>query len=155
MRFGRRVAIDVGTVRVGIAASDVHSILASGLVTIKRGADIETVVAEIVLEISEIAPIEIYVGLPVSLSGNNTASTQDALAVARALQAKVDVDVRMLDERMTTMTAASALRSSNRDSKSGRAVIDQIAASVILEQALAFEKSQGISPGQLVSDFNG
>lgn len=154
MRFGRRVAIDVGTARVGIAVSDVHSILASGLVTIKRGGDVSSVVTEIVSSITDVDPIEIYVGLPISLSGNHTASTQDALAVARKLQEHLNVEVRMLDERMTTVTASSALRSSNRDSKSGRSVIDQIAATVILEQALALEKSQGISPGQLVSDFN-
>jgi len=154
VRFGRRVAIDVGTARVGIAVSDVHSILASGLVTIKRGGDISSVVSEIVSSIADVDPIEIYVGLPISLSGNHTTSTQDALAVARELREHLDVDVRMIDERMTTVTAASALRSSNRDSKSGRSVIDQIAATVILEQALALEKSQGISPGRLVSDFN-
>jgi putative Holliday junction resolvase len=148
------VAIDVGTARIGVAVSDFHAILASGLVTIKRTTDPETTIDQLTAAIAETEPIEIYVGLPIALSGNETASTKDALELARLLSKRMNVPVRMIDERMTTVTAASALRSSNRDSKSGRAVIDQIAATVILEQALSIERNQAGSPGQSVSDFD-
>jgi putative Holliday junction resolvase len=148
------VAIDVGTARIGVAVSDFHAILASGLVTIKRTTDPEATIDLITAAIAETEPIEIYVGLPIALSGSETASTKDALELARLLSKRMNVPVRMIDERMTTVTAASALRSSNRDSKSGRAVIDQIAATVILEQALSIERNQAGSPGVSVSDFD-
>jgi len=154
VRSGRRVAIDVGTARIGVAVSDFHAILASGLVTIKRTTDPEATIDLITAAIAETEPIEIYVGLPIALSGSETASTKDALELARLLSKRMNVPVRMIDERMTTVTAASALRSSNRDSKSGRAVIDQIAATVILEQALSIERNQAGSPGVSVSDFD-
>lgn len=147
MRSGRRVAVDVGKARIGIAASDFHGILASGLATISRKADLSETINEILEAILEVEPIEIYVGLPLNLQGQHTESTADAIMVARALAAATVCPVRFIDERMTTNTAANALRLSGRDSKSGRAVIDQIAATVILEQALAVEKSSAATPG--------
>lgn len=140
MQAGRRVALDVGTVRVGLAASDFHSILASGLATVTRRETVEETAGAILAEIAEIEPVVIYVGLPIALSGRETASTEDAKQVAKALQSKTNIPVRMIDERLTTVTAASALRSSNKSSKVGRQIIDQIAATVILEQAMASEK---------------
>lgn len=140
MQVGRRVALDVGTVRVGLAASDFHSILASGLATVARLETVEETADAILAEITEVEPVIIYVGLPIALSGRETASTEDAKQVAQALQSKTSIPVRMIDERLTTVSAASALRSSNKSSKAGRQIIDQIAATVILEQAMASEK---------------
>lgn len=154
MRSGRRLAIDVGKVRIGIAVSDFHSILASGLETVPRGAELEPSIKRIVELINEIEPIEIYVGLPVSMSGNHSASTTDAIAFAKELNELVSTEVRLIDERMTTVTAANALRMSGRDSKSGRQIIDQIAATVILEQAMEQEKSTGTRPGKAMSEVN-
>lgn len=140
MQAGRRVALDVGTVRVGVAASDFHSILASGLATVARRETVEETADAILAEVTEVEPVIIYVGLPIALSGRETASTEDAKQVAQALQSKTNIPVRMIDERLTTVSAASALRSSNKSSKAGRQIIDQIAATVILEQAMASEK---------------
>lgn len=153
MRSGRRVAIDVGTVRVGVAASDFHAILASGLVTINRVDSLEATCTKIVEAISEVEPIEIYVGLPIALSGRETTSTIDAIGLAKQLAAMTDIPVRMIDERMTTVSAANALRSSDRSSKSGRKVIDQIAATMILEHALSYEKNTGEQPGESLENF--
>lgn len=140
MQAGRRVALDVGTVRVGVAASDFHSILASGLATVARRETVEETADAILAEVTEVEPVIIYVGLPIALSGRETASTEDAKQVAQALQSRTIIPVRMIDERLTTVSAASALRSSNKSSKAGRQIIDQIAATVILEQAMASEK---------------
>lgn len=140
MQAGRRVALDVGTVRVGVAASDFHSILASGLATVARRETVQETADAILAEVTEVEPVVIYVGLPIALSGRETASTEDAKQVAQALQSKTSIPVRMIDERLTTVSAASALRSSNKSSKAGRQIIDQIAATVILEQAMASEK---------------
>lgn len=152
MRSGRRAAIDVGKARIGIAASDLHGILASGLATISRSDDLAQAVQLVANSLSEVDPIEIYVGLPLSLRGEFTESTNDALNFAAELAKLVTSPIRFIDERMTTNTAANALKLSGRDSKSGRAVIDQIAATVILEQALSIEKSTGAIPGQAIED---
>ena len=154
MRTGRRLAIDVGKVRIGVAASDLHSILASGLETVPRGADLEPSLLRIAELVREIAPIEVYVGLPISMSGKPSSSTDDALDFARQLSTLVQVDVRLIDERMTTVTAAGALKTSGRDSKSGRKIIDQIAATIILEQAMEQEKRTGQKPGTAMGDVD-
>lgn len=154
MRLGRRLAIDVGKVRIGVAVSDLHAILASGYSTIQRSQDIETTLKSILEIVNEIQPIEIYVGLPVSLSGDSTASTRDAIDFARNLENAVAIPVRFIDERMTTVTATNTLRLSGRDSKSGRKVIDQIAATVILEQALEIEKNSGAQPGLALGEID-
>ena len=154
MRSGRRAAIDVGKARVGIAASDLHGILASGLATVARVDDLAQTINQVVASLSEIDPIEIYVGLPLNLCGEFTESTHDAVEFARRLAQEVAAPVRFIDERMTTNTAANALKLAGRDSKSGRAVIDQIAATVILEQALSMEKSTGSVPGVSIEDLN-
>jgi putative Holliday junction resolvase len=154
VRSGRRLAIDVGKVRIGVAASDFHGILASGVETVARGADLEPSLRRIVELVSQVDPIEIYVGLPVSMSGNHSESTQDAIAFARELSGLVTVEVRFIDERLTTATAANALKMSGRDSKSGRQIIDQIAATVILEQAMEQEKNTARQPGKAIGEIN-
>jgi putative Holliday junction resolvase len=154
VRTGRRLAIDVGKVRIGVAASDFHSILASGVATVQRGDDLETAVSELVQLIVEIEPIEIYVGYPISLSGMGSSSASDAVVLASALSAKVGVPIRLIDERLTTVTAANALKASGRDSKSGRKFIDQIAATVILEQAMEMEKHSDSEPGIKIEEID-
>jgi putative Holliday junction resolvase len=154
VRSGRRLAIDVGKVRIGIAASDIHAILASGLETVTRGEDLEPSLKRILELVNEVEPIEIYVGLPVSMSGAHSASTEDAIDFARRLGSLVSTEVRFIDERLTTVTAANALKMSGRDSKSGRKIIDQIAATVILEQAIEQEKSTGKQPGKAIGEIN-
>lgn len=153
MIAGRRAAIDVGTVRLGLAVSDAHAILASGLATVIRKDEISESVKDVVEAFAETEPCVIYVGLPISLAGRETASTGDAIEFAKQLRAAATVPVRMVDERLSTVTAAGALRTSNRNSKDGRKIIDQIAATVILEQAMATEKSSGNWAGVSVDDI--
>jgi putative Holliday junction resolvase len=98
--------------------------------------------------------IEIYVGLPVSMSGQASASTQDAVSLAHDIEQAISLPVRMIDERLTTVSASAALRSSGKNSKDGRKVIDQIAATLILEQALAIEKNTGGIPGTLLAELD-
>lgn len=154
MRSGRRLAIDVGKVRIGIAISDFHGILASGLCNVARAEGLTQTCDAIIDAVKNEDLIEIYVGLPLSMSGGYTASTKDAISVAKTLAERVSVPVRMLDERLSTVAATSALRASGRDSKSGRKVIDQIAATVILEQALQIEKQTGQTVGIGLEDID-
>jgi putative Holliday junction resolvase len=154
VRSGRRLAVDVGKVRVGLAVSDFHGILASPLQNVARQPEnLDT--AKLIIEALQGEEIlEIYVGLPVSMNGNVTASTQDAISLAEALAGAQGSPVRMIDERLTTVSATAALRSSGKNSKDGRKVIDQIAATMILEQALSIEKNSDRSPGTLLAELN-
>ena len=124
MRRGIRIGVDVGTVRIGVARSDPHGVLASPLETVARGTgDLDRIV-ELVREHEA---IDVYVGRPTALSGRVTASTEDAIAFAGALAARLPGLVRLVDERLTTVAAHGQLRASGRDSRSGRAVVDQVA----------------------------
>ena len=133
---GRVMGVDVGTVRVGLAMSDPTGTLASPLETLARakdGADIDRL-AELVVE-HEVT--EVVVGEPRHLSGASGASARDADAYARALADRLpSVPVHMIDERLSTVSAASALRASGLDSRRQRPVIDQAAAVVILQTYL-------------------
>ena len=154
MRSGRRLAIDVGKVRIGVAASDQHSILASGFETVPREVDVKRSLNRILEIINEVKPIEIYIGLPISMKGQTTESTRDAIYFAKALADTCETPIRFIDERMSTISATSALKLSGRSSKSGRKVIDQIAATVILEQAMEIEKLTSSIPGIALGEID-
>ena len=151
MRSGVRVGIDVGTVRIGIARSDRDGLMATPVETVARTS--ENAVEQIVQIVHELEAMEIVVGLPLSLSGNATASTEDALFVAGEIAGAVDVPVRLVDERLTTVSAHSALRASGKKQKQTRSVIDQVAAVMILQHALDSERSSGNLPGKDISEF--
>jgi putative holliday junction resolvase len=134
---GRVLGVDVGTVRVGVAMSDPTGTLASPLETVNRakdGSDLDRLAALVV----EHEVTEVVVGEPRHLSGASGASAQDADAYARALVGRIgaDVPVHMIDERLSTVSAASSLRASGVDSRRQRPVIDQAAAVVILQSYL-------------------
>ena len=127
------LAVDVGTVRVGVAASDPHRILASPVETVPAPGHAR--VAELV---SERDAVLVVVGLPTSMSGRaDSASADMARSWAAAFEPLVaPVEVRLVDERLTTVTAAAALRAAGRSVRKGRAVVDQAAAVALLQAVL-------------------
>ncbi|MCC3312792.1 Holliday junction resolvase RuvX [Nocardia africana] len=135
---GRRIGIDVGTVRIGVAASDPDGILATPVETVptvkggKRGPATDLLrVAEIVREYEA---VEVIVGLPRTLRGASGSSAQLAARFARRLRAMIPgVPIRLSDERLTTVSAARALRDSGVRARGRRQVIDQAAAVSILQ----------------------
>ena len=133
---GRVLGIDVGTVRVGLALSDPTGTLASPLETLRRAknkSDLDRLAALVV----EHEVTEVVVGEPVHLSGASGASAEDAGNYAQELADRIpDVPVILIDERLSTVTAASHLREGGIDSRKQRGVIDQAAAVVILQQFL-------------------
>lgn len=151
MRRGVRLGLDIGTVRIGVAVSDVDGILAIPHSTVPRSAADYEDQLRVLCERLDV--VEVVVGLPLALSGSMTASTRDALAVARALRSQIDVDVRMIDERLTTVSAHSALRQVGKKQKQTRHIIDQVAAVLILQHALEIERAQGAVPGKLIGDI--
>jgi putative Holliday junction resolvase len=123
------LAVDVGTVRVGVAASDPHRVLASPVETVAAPGHAR--VAELVAERDAVL---VVVGLPTSLSGVAASASADmARAWAAALDALVDVPVELVDERLTTVSAQAAMRASGRSAKKSRSVIDQAAAVALLQ----------------------
>lgn len=149
-RRGRRLGVDVGRARIGLALCDPEGLLATPAETVPRAQG--DPVARIVEVAREHDVIEIVVGLPVNLRGDDTASTEDARRFAAALAAASAGAVRLVDERLSTVTAHSALRESGRSQRSSRKIVDQVAAVILLQQALDVEKSTGRPPGQTVAD---
>jgi putative holliday junction resolvase len=132
-RPGVVVAVDVGTVRVGVAASDPDRLLASPVETVAAPGHAR--VAELVAEREAVL---VVVGLPTSLSGRSQSASADmARDWAAALVPLVaPVEVRLVDERLTTVAAAAALRASGRSAKRSRSVVDQAAAVALLQGVL-------------------
>ncbi|MFK4836757.1 Holliday junction resolvase RuvX [Microbacterium sp. ZW T2_14] len=143
-RRGRRLGIDVGKARVGVATCDPDGLLATPVETVPRN---DASVARITALAEEYSAVELLVGLPMNLRGEDTASTQDARDFAAALAAASALPVRLVDERLSTVSAHAALRSSGRSQRSSRSIVDQVAAVVLLQQALDVEKSTGRPPG--------
>jgi len=155
MRKGRRLAIDVGSVRIGVASCDSDGILSSPLEPIQRvGTDLDTV-KTIASLASKLDVIEVVVGDPISLSGNPTKSTQDARLLALGIATEITVPVRLVDERLTSVSAQAKLRQSGKDSRGSKALIDSASAVEILEQALRIERSTGEAPGVLAVEVDG
>jgi putative Holliday junction resolvase len=126
------LAVDVGTVRVGVAASDPHRILASPVETVAAPGH-ERVAALV----REREAVLVVVGLPTSLSGRSESASADmARAWLAAFAPLVDVPVELVDERLTTVTATAALRASGRSAKKARSVVDQAAAVALLQGVL-------------------
>jgi putative Holliday junction resolvase len=138
MQRGRRIAFDYGDVRIGVAVSDPDSILSSPLTTLK--ATDKNLSSQISQIISEIEPVTIYVGRPALLSGSDGAATDKALEFASLLATITQVPVEMIDERMSTISAARNLREAGRSVKESKDAIDMAAAVAILEFAIDIEK---------------
>lgn len=147
---GARLGVDVGTVRIGLAASDPDGLIATPVETVKRatdGSDIRRIAAEVVDRSAAV----VYVGLPRHLSGAESASSQAIRSYADALATAVaPAAVHLIDERLTTVTAHQVLHTAGRSSKKHRAVVDQVAAVVILQSALDLERGSGRRAGRVV-----
>lgn len=151
MRQGVRLGIDAGKVRVGVAQSDPSGLLATPVETIERETpDLLSKLQSLVVERNV---IEIVVGLPLNLSGLHTPSTENAIELAHAIASTTDVPVRMIDERLTTVSAHAALRQSGKKQRGTRSVIDQVAAVMVLQHALDSERATGALPGIAVEDL--
>jgi putative Holliday junction resolvase len=130
---GRRLGIDVGTVRIGVAVSDPDGILATPVETVRRDRG-DGHLRRLATLVGELDIVEIVVGLPRTLADRAGASADDAVALATALGARVgSVPVRLADERLTTVSAARSLREAGVRAREQRGMIDQAAAVAILQ----------------------
>jgi putative Holliday junction resolvase len=130
---GRRLGIDVGTVRIGVATCDPDGVLATPVETVRRDRT-EKHIRRLAKLVDELGAVEVVVGLPRTLADRTGPSAVDAIALADELAARISpIPVRLADERLTTVTAQRSLREAGVRAKGQRAMIDQAAAVGILQ----------------------
>ena len=150
MRPGVRVGVDVGSVRIGVARTDPSAELAVPVETVTRGPGDLARIGQIVQEQDA---IEVVVGLPLSMSGRPGPAAATAREFAQQLAPVVaPVAVRLVDERLSTVSATKGMQQAGRSSRSSRSVVDQAAAAVILQYAVDTERATGHAPGALVQE---
>jgi putative Holliday junction resolvase len=143
MLRGRRLAFDYGDVRVGVAVCDPDGILATPVATLKLKDS--NFWDQIIALIEEYEPVHIYVGSPKHLSGQSGTSVEKAEVFKNEIAERTSIDCTMIDERLSTVSAARQLKDSGMNSRESKATIDQAAAVAILEQALAIEKRKSLN----------
>jgi putative Holliday junction resolvase len=142
----------VGSVRVGLARSDRDGILATPLETVQVVRNSTTHFERIVHHVRDLSVCEVVIGLPRSLSGREGSAADTVRAYAVEIARRVSpVPVRLVDERLSTVTAHQRLHEAGMKGRKHRPVIDQVAAVVILQSALDGERSSGRVPGTLVT----
>lgn len=131
---GRRLGVDVGSVRVGVALSDPSPLLASPLVTLARDADSDSDVEQLARLVAEHEVVEVVVGLPRTLADRHGPAAEAAVDYAQRIAGRVgNVPVRLADERLSTVSAARMLSQRGVKGRKQRAVVDQAAAVEILQ----------------------
>jgi putative Holliday junction resolvase len=151
LRRGVRLGVDVGDVRIGVASSDPSGLIATPVETVARG---DGDLARLRALALEHGAVEAVVGLPRSLSGGEGPAALKVRGFAGQLAdalAGDGVGVRLFDERLSTVSAEAVLRGQGRKGRKRRAVVDQAAAVVILQNALDTERGTGHPGGELVT----
>ena len=136
----RILAVDLGKVRTGLAVCDEGERLASpaGVVQEYHRDRLAAVVAA---KAEEYGVGEIVVGLPRNMDGSEGESAQRCRSFAEKLQNKTQLPVTLRDERGTTITAHGYLNSTDTRGKKRKAVVDAVAATIILQDYLDFRRN--------------
>jgi putative Holliday junction resolvase len=133
---GRRLAIDWGERRIGLAVSDPSGTIASPVGAIVRRAGKRPPIAEIVRRAEALEAREFVVGLPLDESGGETPRTAEVRHVAAELERRTGLRVALVDERYTTAIALRAVREMGGDPRERKGDVDALAAAVLLRHAL-------------------
>lgn len=152
---GRRIALDIGSVRIGVASCDPDGILATPVETITRAIknnsgkkDSGLSDSQVVQRISELVDehnaIAIVIGMPTTLQGKRGMAADSVTNFSQLLRGVTEVPIDFFDERLTTVTAHQALRASGRTAKNSRGVIDQVAAVGILQGWLDQQRAKRV-----------
>lgn len=134
------IAVDYGDSRTGLAICDEGEILASPLETVFE-KDFDKCAAKVAEICKEKKAGMIIVGNPINMNGTIGPRSEKCSLFAQKLRALVDVEVKMWDERSSTVTAISYMNDVNKRGKKRKAVLDQAAAAVILESYLDYRKN--------------
>lgn len=135
---GRILAIDVGDRRVGLAMSDPSRMIAQPAGHLERRAGKRPPLTALLLKASEIGATAFVVGLPLDAAGEETPRSLEARRLAGELEARTGHPARMLDERFTTAAALRAVKAMEGSTRGRKGDVDALAATVLLEQALAY-----------------
>jgi putative Holliday junction resolvase len=152
---GIKLGVDVGTVRVGVAVCDRDGILATPLRTLERNVKKNTDIRILAALAAELGAVQIFVGLPRTMKGEEHASARMAEDYAQLLVAALEqrgstVPVLLVDERLSTVTAHRNLHAAGMSSRNHRKVVDQVAAAGILQHAIDMQKARGTDVGSRV-----
>ncbi len=153
---GIKLGVDVGTVRVGVAICDRDSILATPYRTLDRNARKNSDVRVIANLVEELGAVQVIVGLPRTMKGEEHQSAKMATEYAELLAAELasralSVPVNLVDERLSSVTAHRNLHEAGMSSRNHRKVVDQVAAAGILQHALDMQKARGADVGRRVA----
>lgn len=140
------LAVDLGRARTGLAICDENEVLASPAGVIPEW-NRDRLARRIAQETESRAARMIVVGLPRNMDGSEGTSAQEARSFAESLRSLVPVPVVMQDERGTTITAHSYLNDTNTRGKKRKAVVDAVAATVILQDFLTYRKNRKARAG--------
>ena len=135
------LAVDLGKARTGLAVCDEGEILASPVAVITQ-YNREKLAQEVAAKARELAVGELVVGLPRNMDGSEGESAQGAREFAAVLGELTGLPVVLRDERLTTVTAHGYLNDTTTRGKQRKAVVDAVAAVVILEEYLSFRRRQ-------------
>lgn len=150
LRRGVRLALDWGQARIGVAACDPDGVLAYPVETIVASMGEHHVEQRLDDLLAEYEPLEVILGLPRHLKGAEGEAAAHVRGRGEWLSERWRVPVRLVDERLSTVSAAGALRAAGRDARAQRGIIDQAAAVAILDHALDLERNTGRPPGHLI-----
>lgn len=134
------MAVDYGESRTGIAVSDVTEFLASPVGIIKEKNTIRAI-EKIAEEAKKLGAQMIVIGNPVNMDGTRGERSEKCTFVAEEVAKLVDIPVKMWDERATTKTALNMLSDNGTYGKKRKEVLDAVAATVILENFMAYRKN--------------
>ena len=137
MTFGRRLGIDFGLARIGVAICDSDGLIATPLTTLKNDKKIFSELAEIIQSQNIVG---IFIGKPKQLSGVEGATVELVAAFSERLMESFGLPITYVDERLTSNAAEKLLKSAGKNSKESRGLIDQLAAVAILELGIQIEK---------------
>lgn len=148
MRPGVRLALDLGAVRIGVARSDALGLLASPYAVWQTESEW---VQELKLTCTEFSVLEVLVGLPLDLRGEEAQAAQSVRQIVESLaEGLPDIPFRLVDERLTTVAARRRLQESGHTTRTDKVLVDAAAATVLLEDALEAERRRGDPPGEVV-----
>ncbi|MFM1758572.1 MAG: hypothetical protein RL193_1149 [Actinomycetota bacterium] len=137
MAFGRRLGIDYGQARIGIAICDADGMVATPLTTLKNDKTLFANLEEIITQHNIVG---IYLGKPKHLSGVEGATVELVAAFAERISQSFELPITYVDERFTSGGAEKRLKESGKSAKESRGLIDQLAAMAILDLGIQIEK---------------
>lgn len=144
----RWLGLDVGTKTIGVAVSDPTGLLASGVTTVRRTA-LEADLNELAGLVSMYGAQKFVVGYPRNMNGSVGEQARYVERFVSALQARFDLPVEYMDERLTSRLANQAMMAGNVRAEKRKAIIDQQAAALILQSALdRAARSRAVDPAE-------